>query len=151
MPTTISHRRSEPAFRSALVIAILSGACILAAGCKHGETRPPQDQDRPPTLVTAADVIARDVPVYLDEIGRCTAFQSVSIKPQVTGSIVKIKFTDGQDVKRGQVLFEIDPRPYQAALAQANAQLAQATAQLGLAKVDFNRIKDLPRRAAERF
>src|SRR5438105_15425106 len=85
----------------------LSGwLCVLLAmigGCKQAPA-PAAAEERPATLVTSTLVTTRDVPVYLDEIGKCTAFQSVSVKPQVTGAINKIKFTDGRDVKRGQVL-----------------------------------------------
>ena len=117
---------------------------VLLGGCKK-EAGPAAQGGPPPTLVTTANVVVSDVPVYLDEIGKCAAVQTVSIKPQVTGTIEKINFIDGQDVATGQLLFEIDPRPYVAALAQAKAQLAQAVAQRDFAKVDFNRIKDLPR------
>jgi multidrug efflux system membrane fusion protein len=69
----------------------------------------------------------------------------VAIQPQVSGQVTEIHFKDGADLKKGQPLFTIDPRPYEAALAQTKAQLAQAKAQLELAKIEFNRVKDLPR------
>jgi multidrug efflux system membrane fusion protein len=126
------------------LIAAIAGAIFLAAGCKRAG--PPQGaQGFPPVLVTTTEVVTRDVPIYLDEIGKCAANKSVAVKPQVSGKIVKINFVDGADVKKDDVLFEIDPAPYQAALDQAKAQLAQSRAQLAFAKVDFNRIKDLPR------
>ena len=132
-----------PLVRVAGAIALVTA--VMSAGCKRGAPQAAGPGGMPPTLVTTAEVLQRDVPVYLDEIGKCAAVQTVSIKPQVSGTIEKIHFTDGSDVKKGQVLFEIDPRPYIAALAQAKAQLAQSTAQLGFANVDYNRIKDLPR------
>lgn len=136
--------RIHPTLKHFFVIAAIAGAMFIAAGCKRGG--PPQAaQGFPPVLVTTAEVLTRDVPVYLDEIGKCAANKSVAVKPQVSGKIVKINFTDGADVKKDDVLFEIDPAPYQAALDQAKAQLAQSKAQLAFAKVDFNRIKDLPR------
>jgi len=79
----------------------------------------------PPRPVVAAKAIARDVPLYLDEIGNCTAFETVTVQPQVSGPIMEIHFTDGQEVKKGDLLFTIDPRPYQAALDKAKAALAQ--------------------------
>ena len=121
-----------------------AAAVLIAGGCKRGEaSHAPMGPMA--VLVTTAEVTTRDVPVYLDQIGKCMPFQSVSIKPQVTGMIQKIHFVDGADVKKGDVLFEIDPSPYKAMLDQAKAQLSQAKATLSFATVDFNRIKDLPR------
>lgn len=83
------------------------------------------------------------MPVYLDSIGKTVARQVVSIQPQVSGRITQIHFTDGQDVKTGDLLFTIDPRPYEAALASAEGTLAEKKAQLELAKLQFNRYADL--------
>ena len=134
------------AFRRFCCIAATAGILSLASGCKRSEAVAHAPPAGPPTaLITATDVVTRDVPVYLDQIGKCSAFKMVAVKPQVSGKVVKILFTDGQDVKAGKILFEIDPAPYKAQLAQATAQLSQSNAQLGFAVVDFNRIKDLPR------
>ena len=103
----------------------LAAALLLAAGaggCRKPEAPPP----RPPPLVTVAPAIARDVPVYLDEIGSCTAREVVSILPQASGRIIERHFVDGADVKKGERLFTIDPRPYQAALDQAREAAAKA-------------------------
>jgi len=83
----------------------------------------------PPRPVAAAVVITKDVPFYLDEIGTCTAFETVQVQAQVSGQIISRDFKDGADVKKGDLLFTIDPRPYEAALASAEADLAlnQAT------------------------
>jgi len=97
----------------------------------------------PPAPVVVAVAESADVPRYLDEIGRCTARESVSLMPQVTGLITTIHFQDGADVKKGDPLFTIDPRPFQALLAAAEASLAQAKASLELSKVEFARIKTL--------
>jgi multidrug efflux system membrane fusion protein len=119
---------------AAVLSLIVQGLC----GCKKQEVPP-----RPPPLVTTADAVALDVPLYLDEIGTCTAREVVSIRPQATGQIVGIHFTDGAELKKGDPLFTIDPRPYQAALDQAKASLAQNMASLALAKLDFERAKEL--------
>jgi multidrug efflux system membrane fusion protein len=110
------------------VMRSLSAAGLLlalgAVGCDRpgaGAAGPPGG--RPPTLVVAADVLSQDVPVYLDEIGTCTARESVNIEPQVSGRLTQIHFQDGADLKKGDKLFTIDPRPYEAALAGAQAQL----------------------------
>ena len=75
--------------------------------------------------VAAATATARDMPVYVRGLGTVQAYNSVTVKSRVDGAIVKVDFTEGQEVKAGDLLFEIDPRPYQAALAQAQANLAQ--------------------------
>ncbi len=77
-----------------------------------------------------APVITRDVPFYLDEIGTTTAFKTVQIKAQVTGQIISREFVDGANVKKGDLLFEIDPRPYAAVLVAAQADLSLAQSNL---------------------
>jgi membrane fusion protein, multidrug efflux system len=99
--------------------------------------------ERPPVWVTVSEAVSRDVPVYIDEVGACTAYEVVSIRPQVSGQITKIHFTDGADLKKGDPLFTIDPRPYEAALKKAQASLTQSTASLNLAKATFDRVKEL--------
>jgi multidrug efflux system membrane fusion protein len=81
--------------------------------------KPAQAPARP---VTVAKVVAKDVPLYLDEIGTCAAYETVQVQAQVNGIIITRDFQDGSDVKKGDLLFTIDPRPFQAALDQAKAQ-----------------------------
>jgi multidrug efflux system membrane fusion protein len=102
--------------------------------------KPSATFERPPAPVAVAAAITQDVPLYLDEIGKFVAREVVSIQPQVSGRITQIHFTDGANVKAGQVLFTIDPRPYQAQLNVAEANLAQAKAALELAKINFDRV-----------
>ncbi|MGE5208046.1 MAG: efflux RND transporter periplasmic adaptor subunit [Alphaproteobacteria bacterium] len=85
------------------------------------EVKAAQSQVRP---VTVAKVVTKDVPLYLDEIGTCAAYETVQVQAQVSGKIIERHFQDGSDVKKGDPLFTIDPRPYQAALDQAKAQAA---------------------------
>jgi multidrug efflux system membrane fusion protein len=81
--------------------------------------------NQPPVRpVLVSKVITKDAPIYLDEIGTCAAYETVQIQAQVSGQIVARHFQDGADVKKGDLLFTIDPRPYQAALEQAQAQAA---------------------------
>ena len=84
---------------------------------------------------------SQDVPVYIDAVGKISAREVVSIQPQVSGRIGQIYFTDGADIRAGQLLFTIDPRPYQAQLDQAQANLSQAEAALTLAQVNFARVE----------
>jgi multidrug efflux system membrane fusion protein len=91
--------------------------------------------------VTVAQAISRDVPIFIDAVGKIVAREVVSIQPQVSGRITQIHFTDGADVKIGDSLFTIDPRPYQAQLHQAEANLAQAETALSLARTSFARVE----------
>jgi multidrug efflux system membrane fusion protein len=95
------------------------------------------------TPVIVGSAITRDVPVYIEEIGTCAAREVVSVKPQVSGIVTQLHFEDGTDIKKGQLLFTIDPRPLQAALDQAKASQAQAKANLILAQQEFERVKGL--------
>jgi membrane fusion protein, multidrug efflux system len=78
----------------------------------------------PARPVLVAQAITKDVPLYLDEIGTCAAYETVQVQAQVSGIIMERHFQDGADIKKGDLLFTIDPRPYQAALDQAKAQAA---------------------------
>src|SRR5215472_2844809 len=93
--------------------------------------------------VTAGTVTAQDVPVFLHGIGTVQAYNSVAIKSRVDGQIVKVEFKEGQEVKEGDPLFQIDPRPYQAALEQAQAAKQKDEAQLAGAKLDLERFSKL--------
>jgi len=97
----------------------------------------------PAPLVTVADATAQNVPRYLDEIGKNAAFESVTVTPQVGGRITERHFQDGENLKKGQILFVIDPRPYKAQLDSAQATLAQMKAALDLAKIQFARDEEV--------
>ena len=129
------------AARWAVVTCLGVSTALLMCSCKKdaGFAMP----DRPPTPVSATQAIGRDVPVYLDEIGKTTAREYVSIVPQVTGRIMDIHFTDGAELKKGEKLFTIDPRPYQAALDQAKANVTQSTAAANFAKREYERLAHL--------
>jgi membrane fusion protein, multidrug efflux system len=86
---------------------------------RASEAKAAQPPVRP---VLVAKVITKDVPLYLDEIGTCAAYETVQVQAQVSGQIIARNFQDGADVKKGDLLFTIDPRPYQATLDQAKAQ-----------------------------
>jgi membrane fusion protein, multidrug efflux system len=97
----------------------------------------------PPRPVAVAKVVQKDVPRYLDEIGTCAAYETVQVQSQVNGQIIARNFQDGADVKKGDLLFTIDPRPYQAVLDQAKGQLAQAESQLVLDQITLKRQQEL--------
>ena len=123
------------------VRSALLGLALIFAGLAACNKKPEANFERPPAPVTVARAIARDVPVYIDAVGKTVAREVVSVQPQVSGRITQIHFTDGANVKIGDLLFTIDPRPYQAQLNQAEANVAQAEAALSLAKVNFARVE----------
>src|SRR5689334_14115223 len=116
---------------------------FLIAGCTGGKAAAPGP---PPPTVEVATVVRRDTPIYNDWIATLDGYVNAEIQPRVSGYIIKQNYKEGAVVRKGEVLFEIDPRPLRAALDQARAQLAQAEAQLGKAAVDVER--DTPLAAA---
>src|SRR6266542_3698341 len=101
-------------------------SAIILAGCTNKAAQ--QAFDRPPAPVSVTVAVSQDVPTYLDAIGKTVAREVVSIQPQVSGRITNIHFTDGADVKKGALLFTIDPRPFEASLRQAQANVSRDTA-----------------------
>ncbi|MGH8202849.1 MAG: efflux RND transporter periplasmic adaptor subunit [Steroidobacteraceae bacterium] len=94
-----------------------------------------------PMPVSVGTVATADVPVVIDALGTVTPLATVAVRPQVTGALVKIAFKEGQLVKAGDVLAQIDPRPYQASLDSANGQLDKDEAALAGARIDLARYK----------
>jgi membrane fusion protein, multidrug efflux system len=119
-----------------LVLAVAAGGYFFIDSLGKGGTR---TASVPVIPVTAGVVEQRDMPVYVRGIGTVQAFKTVAIKTRVDGQIVKIAFEEGQDVKKGDPLFQIDPRPFQALLEQAQAAKQRDEAQLVGAKLDLER------------
>lgn len=113
---------------------------LFLFGC---DRQAPASLERPPAPVSVAAALTQDVPIYIDAVGKIVAREVVSIQPQVSGRVTNIHFADGADVKAGEVLFTIDPRPYQANVNQAEANIAQAQAALNLARTNFARVENL--------
>ncbi len=111
-------------YRLGILLAI-SGLCATLAGCVN-KAQP--NFDRPPAPVVVTTAVSQDVSNYMDALGKIVARETVSIQPQVSGRIVTIHFTDGANVRKGQILFTIDPRPFDANLKQAQANLAKDAA-----------------------
>lgn len=97
----------------------------------------------PFTPVNAVAAQRGDMPIYIDALGTVTPTQTVTVRSQINGVLQSVNFTEGQLVHQGQVLAQVDPRPYQAALQQALGSLARDQASLAAAKVDLNRYKTL--------
>jgi membrane fusion protein, multidrug efflux system len=107
--------------RWAYVLFAVLAAVVLLRSLQRGVST--QKGAQPPVRPAAiAKVVTKDVPLYLDEIGTCAAYETVQVQAQVNGVIIARHFQDGSDVKKGDPLFTIDPRPFQAALDQAKAQ-----------------------------
>src|SRR5580704_9423267 len=122
------------------ILTLTAMTALLLAGCAQKD---PPAFERPPAPVMVATAMMQDVPLYLDEVGRCVAREVVSVQPEVSGRITEIHFSDGADLKKGDVLFTIDPRPFRAQLDAASANLAQSRAALDFARIQFARVKDL--------
>ncbi|HXZ28705.1 MAG TPA: efflux RND transporter periplasmic adaptor subunit [Terriglobales bacterium] len=122
----------------------LAAAALLAlTACEKKAAGPP-----PAPEVEVVSVAQRDVPVYGEWVATLDGYVNAQIQPQVTGYLIRRDYTEGTLVKKGQVLFEIDPRPFQAALEQAKGQLAQMQAQLAKTTMDVERDTPLAAKSA---
>jgi len=119
------------------VVLVASLLLSTFTGCTNRAA--PAGFERPPAPVTVSEAAMQDVPVYLDAIGKTVAREVVSIQPQVSGRITKIHFTDGANVRKGDLLFTIDTRPFEAALNQAQAAVAKDLALKKQAEANMNR------------
>jgi membrane fusion protein, multidrug efflux system len=133
----ISHDRLKPLHTACCVIA-MSLLVIFAAGCAKEEKAGP-----PPPEVEVVDVVQKDVPIYAEWVGTTDGLVNATIRAQVNGYLIKQNYKEGDAVKKDQVLFEIDPRVFQAAFEQARSQLAQQQARWNTAKANLSRIKPL--------
>jgi RND family efflux transporter MFP subunit len=120
---------------SAASQSLLLVSLLTLGGCGGGNAA---SSPSPPTVEVAV-AVQRDTPIYSDWIATLDGFVNAEIQPRVAGYIIKQNYKEGAVVRKGDVLFEIDPRPLQAVLDQAKAQLAQAEAQLGKANLDVER------------
>jgi multidrug efflux system membrane fusion protein len=135
MPSSRKTLVPMPLVRAALAAAPLA----LASACGSRDARPP----RPTVPVTVATVEQRAVPYEISAIGTVTPIQTVAIRAQVTGTITRVAFQEGNEVQQGQLLFQLDARPFQAALEQAAANLAKDRAQLVNAQQQVARYRQL--------
>jgi len=122
------------------VSAALIGAALFGVGCRQA---PPAGFAPPAPTVTVADVEARDLPDWDEFIGRLEAVDSVEVRARVSGYVERAAFKEGMEVRKGDLLFQIDPRPYQAELARAEAELAQARSAAALAARTVERSRPL--------
>lgn len=133
------------------IAVLVLAVAALVTGCSGGSASAAKSP--PPPVVLVSPVEQRDVPIYGDWVATLDGYVNANIQPQVTGYLIKQNYREGSFVHKGDILFEIDPRTFEAALnqargqaAQARGQLAQAQAQLGLAIINVRR--DTPLAAA---
>jgi membrane fusion protein (multidrug efflux system) len=119
-------------------VTTLAAAALLSGGCTKEKAPPP-----PPPTVEVVDVIQKDVPLYKEWVGSLDGNVNAVIRPQVSGYLIKQNYREGELVKKGQILFEIDPRTFQSELNQTKAQLSQQQARHATAKANLERIRPL--------
>lgn len=120
---------------AAPMVLALAAFLLPLSGCSKGKTVSASS----PLEVQVATVVQKDVPIYSEWVATLDGYVNAQIQPRVAGYIIKQNYKEGSVVQKGEVLFEIDPRPFKAALDQAKGQLAQAEAQLGKASLDVER------------
>ena len=126
---------SKRAWGGAVLVVVLAAVALWRLGLDAGLPGAKAQIAPPDIPVTPGVVAVRDVPQFLQGIGTVQAFNTVTVKSRVDGPIVTVAFTEGQEVRQGDLLFQIDPRPYQAALEQAQAAMEKDQAQLVTARV----------------
>jgi len=140
-PERFAALRFSHVYTSAVALALL---LMFATGCS--------DKEAPvaaaPPEVEVTPVVQQDVPIYTECISTLDGYVNAQIQPQVTGYLMKQNYREGTIVREGDVLFEIDPRPFEAALEQSKGQVAQAEAQLGKTKLDVARDTPLAKESA---
>ena len=119
-------------------VAWAVAAALFLAACSDNAAGKARVQ-LPPVPVTVGEVLEKTVPVQLTAVGNAMAYTSVGIKSQISGQLVEVRFKEGQDVRKGDLLFVIDPRPFEAALRQAEAALGQRQAEVRQAQAAVER------------
>jgi RND family efflux transporter MFP subunit len=134
-----ASRLPRGALARSSVVGLLVAVALALSGCPENTPPPPKK----PASVTVSKPVVREVTEYFEFPGQTDAVNEVAIRARVTGYIVKVNFEDGQDVKKDDLLFEIDPRPYQAVLDRARGDLARLEATQEKAEVDLARSERL--------
>src|ERR1700676_2923429 len=128
-----------------IVSALVLGFCLFLTGCARAPSEAPTAA---PIPVTVSYPVGRDITDYADFTARIAAVDSVEVRAHAWGYLEKVNFKEGTLVKKGDVLFELDPRPYQALLNQAKAKVAQDEAQLAFDVAEYQRNRELVRTGA---
>src|SRR5271157_2474762 len=125
------------------IAASMAAAVLFSAGCQKKPAAPP-----PPLQAEVITVVPRDVPIYQEWIGTMDGYVTAQIRPQVSGYLMSRNYEEGSVVKQGDLLFQIDPRPFQATLDQAKGRLGQDQAQHHKTQLDVERDTPLAREGA---
>lgn len=139
-----TNRRFERYGSRAVLASIVILTALFLSGCSGGKKELPSPKMAVP--VATATALQKTVPMQLQAIGNVEAYASVSVKSQLGGELTKVHFREGQDVNRGAALFTIDPRPFEAALKQAEAALARDSAQMENALQETKRYEELSKK-----
>lgn len=123
-----------------ILVVVSIGSHLFGTGCAKKDEKP---KGRPPALVMTAAASQQDVPVQLKAIGTMEASESVAIKAQVSGELTKVAFREGEDVQKGALLFQLDPRVHQAALKKAEAAMHRNRVIMENARKDYERYSQL--------
>src|ERR1700737_4292460 len=136
--------RRKTAVRAVLLLAVLAGGGAFAFTHGHGsKTSASQPSAPPPVPIVAGTVDRHDVPIYLTGVGTVVAYNTDVVRSQIQGQIISINFTEGQRVHAGDLLAQIDPRPYQALIDQYTGNLERDQAQLKNAQANLTRYTTL--------
>ena len=130
---------------SCISVFSLCAVLFLCACGQKGKVQAASAEGRPPAPVIVASVEQRDIPVQIRAIGNVEAYQTVQVRSQVSGQIQKIFFREGEDVRKGQLLFQLDKRPFQADLEKAIAQTKHDQAQAENSRIQAERYSALER------
>jgi len=149
-PTSRTGDDLRRAVRGILHVAMVAGLASWSSACTRESAESKQTPRSLPVPVAAAPVEKKTAALQIEAIGTVEAYSVVSVKAQVGGELTRVHFKEGQDVKKGDLLFTIDPRPFEAALAQAQANLAKDASQVQQARaaLDRDRAKVAQSRAA---
>ncbi|HTW78705.1 MAG TPA: efflux RND transporter periplasmic adaptor subunit [Terracidiphilus sp.] len=131
---------TDPVYFAALTVFTSAAflGTVMLSGCGN-RVNAASSGPRPPMKVTVVSAAQSDVPITGEWVGTLDGYVNAQIQPQANGYLIRQDYREGSQVQEGQILFEIDPRPFEAALQQAQGQLGQAQAQLALAQINVNR------------
>ncbi len=135
--------KRQRGLKAGMALALALAICAALTGC-GSKAKSAKASGPPPAVPVGVAIVKQgDFNVYLTGLGSVQAFFTVSLKTRIDGQIMKVNFQEGQEVKKGETLIEIDPRPYEVALAQAKANLEKDEAQLNNARAQYDRNKVL--------
>jgi multidrug efflux system membrane fusion protein len=143
MPDNLPSRKDRTPLKVFALGAALTAAATAMVFLTRSEGKPQRERREPVVTVAAAAALQKSVPVQIQAVGTVEAYATVAVKSRIEGQLVEVHFREGQDVKKGDMLFTIDPRPHQVALKEALARLARDRALADKAEMDARRYAEL--------